>query len=110
MPRALHELREGRDRKRAKARVGLQQASRKMALELGLEQSFLRGVGRTYRQTVTGRHREVSTLNFGGHGSRFGVRAGHRMGQHSTVTCDGGWSAKPRTAELGTGVFYEDNY
>lgn len=42
MPRALHELREGSDGKRAKARVSFEKASQKMALELGFEQIHVR--------------------------------------------------------------------
>lgn len=45
MPRGLHELRERRSRKRAKARVTLEKTSEKMALELGLERIFMYGDG-----------------------------------------------------------------
>lgn len=80
MPRALHEVREGSDGKRAQARVNLEKASQKMILELGFEQRFTYGVGRIQRQT----------LSFGGHSVRVGVKAALRRGrEHSTVTFDG---------------------
>lgn len=80
MPRALHELREGSDGKRAKARVSLEKASQKKALELGFEQRFMYGVGKIQRQA----------LSFGGHSIRVGVKAVLRRGrEHSTITFDG---------------------
>lgn len=71
MPRALPELREGRDGRRAKARVSFQKASWKMALELGLEQFHVWS-----REAIeangdgTGRSSGASTLSF-----RFGEKA-----------------------------------
>lgn len=46
MPRGLHGLREGRAGKRAKARVSVEMASWKMAVEWGLEQSSMYGLGK----------------------------------------------------------------
>lgn len=72
MPRGLYELRERRDGKSAKARVSLEKASEKMALELCLEQIFPYGDGEDIEADGHRLRPGVSTVKFGGHDIRVG--------------------------------------
>lgn len=98
MPGSLHELRGGRDGKRAKARVSFENASQSWVLSRvshGVREEM---EANSYRQMPWGLNPEVS-----GHGIRFGVK-GHkgRGAQYMTTN--------PRTSELGTDMFLENKF